>query len=148
MSGFVLENEKEIGALNYDGFINWIVSRDLCFCIKQTKWIIFFNQFIYIICWFRFVQHRCNECNVVTQNRVQYTVSRTFLVDNPNCWVYLFLSFIFVCNYDYENQIFTTYNNSHLSQIIMNNCVWVSQLISSWKALKERSSRLKWSNEN
>lgn len=28
MSGFVLENEKEIGALNYDG-INWIVSRDL-----------------------------------------------------------------------------------------------------------------------
>lgn len=75
MSGFVLENEKEIGALNYDGFIN-CMSLESCFCsIIQTKWIIFFNQFIYIICWFRFVRVYYIKC----RNHAEFN---TQLVEN------------------------------------------------------------------
>lgn len=44
MSGFVLENEKEIGALNDAGFIN-LMSLESC-CCMETKWIFLINSFI------------------------------------------------------------------------------------------------------
>lgn len=64
MSGFVLENgKKEIGALNYDGFVESNVSREL-FLYTKTEWIIFLiNSRLFIVCWFCFVV-LVNKCKV------------------------------------------------------------------------------------